>query len=85
MRETKTMEEMADAMETLFTMLGLIAGGSIITWVVLCIIVPYIILKVIDLSIVIIAASKVFLTIILSYIVRKLPDSEKQGENNETT
>ena len=77
MRETKTMEEMADAMETLFTMLGLIAGGSIITWVVLCIIVPYIILKVIDLSIVIIAASKVFLTIILSYIVKKLPDSEK--------
>jgi hypothetical protein len=36
------------------------------------------------LSCFVIAASQVFLTIILSYIVRKLPDSEKQGENNET-
>jgi hypothetical protein len=50
---------------------------------ILIIVIPYFFKKMLYLFCFIIAASQVFLTIILSYIVRKLPDSEKQGQNNE--
>jgi hypothetical protein len=84
MIKTRSAEEMIDFFEVLLAITLIPTVGTLLIMTILIIVIPYIFKKMIYLSCFVIAASQVFLTIILSYIVRKLPDSEKQGENNET-
>jgi flagellar biogenesis protein FliO len=85
MIKTRSAEEMIDFFEVLLALTVIPTVGSLLIMIILTIVIPYIFKKMLYFFCFVIPASQVFLTIILSYIVRKLPDSEKQGENNEKT